>query len=274
MSFVENWKRTVEERGSVLCAGLDPAPFEMGRGQKGLPEGADRREWALRYLEAVAPFCSALKPNAQYWKGPGDVEVLEEVCEAAHDLGLVVIEDAKLADIGATNDAGFFYAARRVDAVTAAPFAGNLAEATGQAHHRGVGIIVLCLMSNPEYANEKLNRRVQASEEPQYERITRETVQAGADAVVVGAPSAGNHITTAELETVRRHIGGELAVLMPGVGAQGGDAAGVFGVFDPDQVIVNASRALMFPEGSASTPAAQAQAARRLRDRLNEERLK
>jgi orotidine-5'-phosphate decarboxylase len=246
----------------------------MGRGEKGLPEGADRREWALRYLEAVAPFCSALKPNVQYWKGPGDVEVVEEVCAAAHDLGLVVIEDAKLADIGATNDAGFFYAARRADAVTVAPFAGNLAEATEQAHHLGVGIIVLCLMSNPEYAHEKLNRRVQASEEPQYERIAREAVEAGADAVVVGAPSAGNHITTAELETVRRHIGAELAVLMPGVGAQGGDAARVFATFDPDQVIVNASRALMFPEGSASTPAAQAQAARRLRDRLNEERLK
>jgi orotidine-5'-phosphate decarboxylase len=254
-----------------------------------------RRDWALRYVEAVAPHCAAIKPNVQYWKGPGDIEVLEEVCAAARRRGLLVIEDAKLADIGSTNDAGFFFAARRADAVTFAPFAGNVSEAVGQAHAHGIGIIVLCLMSNPEYAREKGKRRLPGrgggtdavtpgggadagpswerpspdEPVPQYLELAAEARAAGADGVVVGAPSPRNHITAEELEAVGARIGADMTVLMPGVGAQGGNAAAVWGVFEADQVIVNAGRALMFPAGSASTPEEQGAAARALNDELN-----
>jgi len=271
MSFSNAWREAVARRSSVLCAGLDPPVSELGRGEKGLAPGVDRRGWAMRYLEAVAPHCAAIKPNVQYWKGPGDIEIVEEVCTAARGLGLLVIEDAKLADIGATNDAGFFYAARRADAVTFAPFAGNVAEAVEQAHTRGVGIIVLCLMSNPEYGREKSNV-LPGHDDPQYRRIAAEARAAGADAVVVGAPSPSNHISEAELAMVRSTIGGDMVALMPGVGAQGGEAGPVWRVFEEDQVIVNAGRTLMFPHGSASTPQQQAAAARELNESLNRER--
>ena len=272
MSFANSWKQTVATRTSVLCAGLDPPVAELGRGERGLPPGTDRRDWALRYLEAVAPFCAALKPNVQYWKGPGDAGILEEVCAAAHDLGLLVIEDAKLADIGSTNDAGFYYAARRADAVTFAPFAGNTAEAARQARERDIGLIVLCLMSNPEYGREKLKRRPDDGSDPQFLELAAEARAVGAAGVVVGAPSPSNHITLVELEGVRARIGDETVVLMPGVGAQGGDARAVWRVFDPDQVIVNAGRSLMFPSGAASTPEEQAAAARVLNETLNRDR--
>ncbi len=271
MTFSNAWREVVARRSSVLCAGLDPPVAELGRGEKGLAAGVDRRHWALEYLEAVAPHCAAIKPNVQYWKGPGDAEIVEEVCAAAHDLGLLVIEDAKLADIGATNDAGFFYAARRADAVTFAPFAGNVAEAVEQAHGRGVGIIVLCLMSNPEYGREK-SSVLPGDDDPQYRRIAAEARAAGADAVVVGAPSPSNHVGEAELAMVRSTIGRDMVALMPGVGAQGGEAGPVWRVFEEDQVIVNAGRALMFPDGSASTPQQQAAAARELNESLNRER--
>jgi orotidine-5'-phosphate decarboxylase len=184
---------------------------------------------------------------------------------------LLVIEDAKLADIGATNDAGFYYAARRADAVTYAPFAGNIGEATSQAHARGIGIIVLSLMSNPEYEQEK-QKRADSAGQPQYLTIAEEAAAANADAVVVGAPSETNHIEDEEIRAVRDRIGSHMVVLMPGVGAQGGSALSVWRVFDTDQVIVNAGRSLMFPNGSESTPGQQARAALELRDRLNEER--
>lgn len=282
--FSRAWLETAARRDSVLCAGLDPPTAELGRGERGLAPGVDRRAWALGYVEAVAPFCAALKPNVQYWKGPGDVEILEEACTAARDLGLLVIEDAKLADIGSTNDAGFFYAARRADAVTFAPFAGNVSEAVEQARTRGIGIIVLCLMSNPEYAGEKNKRRAAgdrprspggsesprgAEPEPQYLELAAAARAAGADGVVVGAPSPANHVTEAELVAVAERIGPGTVVLMPGVGAQGGDVAGVWRAFGEGQVIVNAGRALMFPAGSRSTPAEQAEAARSLNAELN-----
>jgi orotidine-5'-phosphate decarboxylase len=139
-------------------------------------------------------------------------------------------------------------------------------------------------MSNPEYARQKDKRRAGAGgpgspggpesprgpePEPQYLELAGEARAAGADGVVVGAPSPANHIDEAELAAVAERIGPETVVLMPGVGAQGGDAAGVWRSFDPDQVIVNAGRALMFPAGSASAPAEQAAAAEALRDELN-----
>lgn len=243
----------------------------MGRGRQGLPPHADKREWSLQYLKAVAPYCSAVKPNTQYWKGPCDSRDLEEICAVAHELGLLVVEDAKIADIGSSNDAGFFYASRRADAVTFAPFAGNVAEAVEQAHGRDVGILVLCLMSNPQYAVEKV-QFVGASEVPRYRRIAEDAVAVGADGLVIGAPSPSNHILDEEIEAIRESMGTEPLVLTPGIGAQGGETSSMWQVFQSDQVIVTASRSLMFPEGSESGPEEQAAAAGELKRRLNEER--
>ena len=159
MSFKEKWLTAVEKKNSVLCAGMDPAEFHMGRGDEGLPESQpSKRHWALGYIEAVAPYCAAIKPNIQYWKGRGymqdeqDMCTLSEMCSLSHSLGMVVIEDSKLADIGPTNDAGMYYAAKkRMDAITYSPFAGNIKEAAEQAHKHNLGLISMCLMSNPEY---------------------------------------------------------------------------------------------------------------------------
>ncbi len=160
--FQSTWLEAVEIKNSVLCAGLDPAEFSMGRGKKGLPKGVNKRKWALNYVEAVAPFVSAIKPNSQYWKASGDIESLHDIYKLAHKLGLLVIDDSKLADIGSTNGAGMFYGAQRADAITYSPFAGNIGEVAKQARDLGVGLISMCLMSNPEYKREK-NKLVDVS---------------------------------------------------------------------------------------------------------------
>src|SRR3972149_383382 len=156
MSFRQKWLAAVEKKNSVLCAGLDPADFVMGRGEKGLPEGANKLGWALRYVQAVGPYCAAVKYNTQYWKGEDDARTLAKIGKLAHELGMVVIDDSKLADIGDTNDAGMFYTKERgADAVTYSPFPGNIREAGMQASARDIGLISMCLMSNPEYEAEK-----------------------------------------------------------------------------------------------------------------------
>jgi orotidine-5'-phosphate decarboxylase len=114
----------LKKKNSVLCAGLDPAEHEMGRGNKGLSEGVDKTMWALNFVQAVASDCVAIKPNIQYWQDIDGMDGLRCINECATDLGLVVIEDKKLADIGSTNDAGIFYASERAHAVTYSPFAG------------------------------------------------------------------------------------------------------------------------------------------------------
>lgn len=270
MNFRNKWLSAVSRKNSVLCAGLDPAIFEMGRREKGLPKWADKEKWSLDYVDAVAPYAAALKPNLQYWRGEGDAEILRKVVERAHSQDMVAILDAKLADIGPTNDAGFFYTKQLgFDAVTLAPYAGNMQQAGEQARNHGVGAITTCLMSNPGYEMEK-NKLVPISREPgwyfhprdivsvggchyvkQYIYLANSVEQFGLEGMVVGAPSKDNHLEEDELETASNYVTPQALVLMPGVGAQGGEAEIIWRFFPPDNVIVNVSRALMFPEGAS-----------------------
>ncbi|MEK6881138.1 MAG: orotidine 5'-phosphate decarboxylase / HUMPS family protein, partial [Nanoarchaeota archaeon] len=110
--MMQKYLEAVGRKGSVLCAGLDPAEAGMNRGDEGLSDGVNKRDWALRYVEAVSPFAAALKPNTNYWEDAGDVEALREIVQLAHEKGMFVIEDSKRRDIGSTNGAGLFYAAR------------------------------------------------------------------------------------------------------------------------------------------------------------------
>lgn len=293
MTLQEQWLEAVQRKNSVLCAGLDPAKFEMGRGEEGLPQGATKKEWALRYLEAVAPYCAAVKPNVQYWKNRHGMNALYAIVEMAHELGLLVIDDSKLADIGSTNDAGLYYSKKKgFDAVTVAPFAGNLEEIARQGRARNIGIISMCLMSNPEYAIEKRKlslidldnvpfyddedvvwreefEQTQSAWVPQYLKLAYDAAKYGIDGIVVGAPSAKNHIREEEIARVRRYVGDSMLVLLPGVGAQGGEASAIWRYFASDKVIVNIGRDLMFPLGSGSTPQQQAGRAQHYQTMLN-----
>ncbi len=293
MGFKEKWLDSVKEKNSVLVAGIDPAPFRMGRGPKGLPEETNKLEWTLDYVKAVAPYCAAVKPNIQYWKDSSDMEGLKKIVKFAKERGLLVIEDSKLADIGSTNDAGWFYAREKeVDAVTFSPFAGNIGEAAKQAESYGLGIITMCLMSNPQFEKEK-NKLVEVDPEG-YREVdiveveidgevvphVRQYVKSASDAkrygaeMVIGAPSENNHITDEEIETARLYAGEETLVLLPGVGAQGGEADLIWNHFGPERVMVNVGRGLMLANGSKTTHEEQAETAREYRETLNRLRAK
>ncbi len=300
MSFLEKWLEAVDKKNSVVCAGVDPAEFEMGRKDEGLPEGTDKRSWVLKYVEAVSRDCSAIKLNINYFKNPDDMAIMKEApggmtimkeaMELARSLGMVSIDDSKLDDIGATNDAGFYHAAKKgADAVTVAPFAGNLEEMAKQKTARGVGAIVMCLMSNPEYKHEKLKlvtvdpsayskEDVIVSEEAssvhQYIKLAHDAKAFGIDGIVIGAPSAKNHIQNSEIAKVRDYVGSDMLVLLPGVGNQGGEAGIIWGYFGIDSVIVNVGRALMFPKGSNSSSEDHIAAAKYYKDMLNSLRAK
>lgn len=288
MGFREKWLTAVEQKNSVLCAGLDPADVEMGRGETGLPKGANKLDWALAYIKAVAPYCAAIKPNLQYWKNDEGMASLQKIANVAHALGLVVIDDSKLADIGDTNDAGMFFAAQKADAVTLAPYAGNWEESSKMAKERTLGIISMCIMSNKEYAREK-NKLVPVETEefpylknflvevpnrgifvPQFIHNAYEAKKHHMDGVVIGAPSAKNHIKDEEIKIIRSVVGEDMLVLLPGVGAQGGEAGAIWKHFGKDKVIVNVGRALMFPKGQHSTPEQQAETAKNYQMMLND----
>jgi orotidine-5'-phosphate decarboxylase len=271
-NFRDAWFESVEKKNSILCAGIDPAEYIMGRSEKGsgLPAGINKRDWVLKYAEAVEPYSAAFKPNLRYFKGEGDNELLKELGLFAQDKGIVYIQDSKEADIGETNDAGIFNAALAgAHAVTLAPFAGNMKEAAGQGRDRGIGLITMGLMSSPDYANVKnmwvdisddVNnydvRDIQAIEgHPHvkfYMKQVRDANRFGLAGIVLGAPSSTNHITEQEIERVKYYSGDLLLKLVPGLGKQGGEVTMLAKYFNTNELIANVGRALMFPNGSYS----------------------
>ena len=292
-TFREKWLEAVERKNSVVCLGLDPAEYDMQRGDEGLPEGVDKFTWSLAYIKAGAPHAAAIKLNLQFWKDRFGMNSSYELTTIAHENGLVVIDDSKLADIGSTNDAGIYHSKRKqMDAVTLACFAGNMKEAAEQCRNRGIGGIHMCLMSNSDYAREK-NKLVpigddlldyksedkigidnQRTEErdfyvKQYIQLAHDANAFGLEGVVIGAPSKKNHITEQELAKARHYVGPEMLGLVPGVGAQGGEADAIWKYFAKDHLIVNVGRAMMFPNGSNSTPEQQAAAAKQYQEMLN-----
>ncbi len=292
MTFRDKWLTAVDAKNSILCAGLDPAESEMGRGNEGLPERTNKLEWALKYVSAIAPFSAAVKPNINYWKENDGMHSLREIVDLAHSLGLVVIDDSKLADIGDTNDAGLYHSkSKGFDAVTIAPFAGNLKQAAAQAKARDIGAISMCLMSNPEYEREKsklvpiddtlfstflhlTSNAVRVIDEQayvlQYVYLAYEATIYGVEGIVIGAPSDKNHIKDYEIKRVSDVASSNTLVLLPGLGKQGGEAQTIMRYFDKDSVIANVGRDLMFPSGSYSTPQEQAQRAQQYQKMLNE----
>ena len=287
-SFREKWLAAVEQKNSVLCAGLDPAEYDLGREEEGLPDLVDKREWSFRYLEAVAPYAAALKINVNYWKDRDDMRTAEELADfAAAECGMVPIDDSKPADISSTNEAAIFYAKKKgFDAITIATFAGNLEAAAEQARRWDIGLISMCLMSNPEYEDEKNSwKKVNADDHyensdvsvidgvphvRQYLKLAHDAAKYGLDGIVIGAPSKKNHITESELQKVRQYSRDDTLVLLLGIGAQGGEASAIWKYSDKDNVIVNVGRASMFPKGSNSAPYQQAEAARHYQKMLNE----
>lgn len=248
MDFRERWLAASTAKQSLLCVGIDAAEAEQ-RGEQSLKGQQGKVDWTLRTIEAVAPYAAAIKLNRNYYKDI-DRAAMQKINACIHALGMLSIDDSKLADIGETNDAGIYHARQEgYDAITYAPFPGNTLQAGEQAQRHGLGLIVLVLMSNPEYG---LMKNAQIEGQALYLYLAEQAAKAQAAGVVIGAPSPRNHINPAEIEAVASRLPGALA-LVPGVGAQGGELAPILRVFGA-RSLINVGRAIIY----AADPAKEA----------------
>jgi orotidine 5'-phosphate decarboxylase subfamily 2 len=218
ITFHERFKQSVEVAGSLLCVGLDPYPDRTPHDQV--------LDKCRRVIEATAPFAAAYKPNSAFFEAAGTdgLEILAQVI--AHvPPGKLVVLDAKRGDIDSTARA-YAHAAFHVlkaDAATVNAYLGSdsmepwLADPTR-------GAFVVCHTSNPG-ARDLQERSLEG--EPLYIAVARAAVgwnEAGPAGkrrnvgLVVGATYPQ------EMAAVRRAAPG-LPFLIPGLGAQGGDAA-------------------------------------------------
>ena len=214
--------------GSVLCVGIDPTPDAL---PDGFPAGlAGVERFARLIVEAAAPVAAAMKPNVAFFEafGSAGLAALERV-RAAIPAGIPVIADAKRGDVETTvmRQAVALFDGFGVDAVTANPYLG-LGALAPFLDRVGRFTYVLCRTSNR--AAGELQDLVVAADpdrgapsEPLHRRVARLVAAAGLGdraGLVVGATAP------AELAGIRELVPG-LAFLVPGVGAQGGEAADV-----------------------------------------------
>ncbi len=246
--------RAMDEHGP-LCVGIDP--HEVLLAQWGLDDDAEGlRRFSLTVLEAVAGRVAAVKPQAAFFERHGSrgLAVLEEIVAAGRETGTLVVVDAKRGDIGSTMGAyadAFLRDGSPLagDALTVSPFLGfgSLEPAVDQALATGRGLFVLCLTSNKEgheiqHARTDDGVSVAAAIAARAAAINAGVEPMGSVGLVVGATIGDAAMTTGvDLAGVNGPL------LAPGVGAQGGGARELAGVFGDArrQVLASSSRGVL-----------------------------
>lgn len=261
MTFFESLQDAALHNNSLVCVGLDPRPDRIPAAFRDSsdPVFAFNRHIIDRTRDLVC----AYKPNYAFYEALGldGLQALRRTIDYIGD-DVPVILDAKRGDIGSTAEA-YAYAAFETwgaGAVTVNPYLGrDSIEPFSSYTERGV--FILCHTSNPGAAD---MQTLDCAGQPLYQRVARlaaELNAAGNIGLVVGA-------TYPERLRAVREIMSDAWILLPGVGAQGGDLSACLAAgLRPDGLglIVNSSRDVIF----AADPRAAAIA---LRDRINADR--
>ena len=258
--------RTAErQNGSMVCVGLDPEPARFPGALRG--DASRIFDFCAAIVEATADLVIAFKPQIAYFAAHRAEDQLERLMAHMRQVApaVPVILDAKRGDIGSTAAQYAVEAFERygADAVTLSPFMGFDSVEPYLKYH-GKGAFLLCRTSNPGGDDLQSQRLSSVPGEPLlYEHVARLAQGPwnlnGQLGLVVGATYP------AEIERVRA-IAPTLPLLIPGVGAQGGDAVATVkagwrgdGQGTEAPIIVNSSRAILY----ASAGEDFAQAARR-----------
>ncbi len=265
MTFVEKLRAAERQNGSLLCVGLDPDPAKFPAHLRG--DASRIYDFCAAIVDATADLVIAFKPQIAYFAAHRAEAQLEQLMAHMRRTApqVPVILDAKRGDIGSTAEQYAIEAFERygADAVTLSPFMGFDSVQPYLKYH-GKGAFLLCRTSNPGGDDFQAQRLSSVPGEPLlYEHIARLAQGPwnlnGQLGLVVGATYP------TEIERVRA-VAPTLPLLIPGVGAQGGDAlATVKAGWRAAQgqtvapIVVNSSRAVLY----ASADADFAQAARR-----------
>jgi orotidine-5'-phosphate decarboxylase len=278
MTFQQKLDAIVEKNNSLVCVGLDSDTGKLPERLKTGPKPQATFNKAIIY--ATQDLVCAYKPNIAFYEARGieGIEDLKNTCDflKAHYSEIPIILDAKRADIGNTNEgyASFMFDYLGADAVTLHPYLGREA-LKPFLDRKDKGCIILCRTSNPgagELQDLKVDSGNQHIELYQHlaQKVAKDWNYNGNCALVVGATYPD------ELAIVRRLVG-DMPLLIPGVGAQGGDVektvkAGVDS--KGKNAMINASRSIIFASSGADfAPKARLEASK-LRDEINLYRIK
>ena len=277
MTFIEKLSAAWKANNSLLCVGLDPDIKRFPEHLRSQPDGVF--QFCKAIIDATAPFACAFKPQIAYFAALRAEDQLEAICSYLREKhpAIPLVLDAKRGDIGATAEqyAREAYERYNADAVTLNPYMGfDTIQPFLEWKDRGA--IILCRTSNP--GGSDLQFLMVGGHEkplPLYQHIAalaaEEWNDSGQVALVVGATFPR------ELAEVRAIVG-DMPLLVPGIGAQGGDiqATVLAGrTANGTGMMINSSRAILYakPQGDEDFALAARRVAAETCDAINSYRI-
>ena len=267
MTFTQALAAAWQKNNSLLCVGLDPDPAKLPSHLQGKPDAIF--EFCKAIVDTTADLVCCFKPQIAYFAAQRAEDQLEALIAHIHARhpGVPVILDAKRGDIGSTAEqyAVEIFERYRADAITVNPYMGKDSVAPYLAYPEK-GVILLCRTSNPggsdlqflDIGGKKLYEHVA-------ELVATKWNTTGQCALVVGATFPG------EIARVREIVG-DLPLLVPGIGAQGGDVEATLKAGRTAAgtgLIINNSRAILYAGKGEDFAQASRQAAQASRDLIN-----
>lgn len=267
--MIQKLEKIIDKHNSFVCVGLDSDIEKIPSHLK--YEQYPQFAFNKAIIDSTYEYACAFKPNTAFYEARGEEGIrelkmtMDYINEKYSDI--VTILDAKRADIGNTN-AGyvhFAYEYLKADSITLHPYLGREA-LMPFLEKKEKGAIILCKTSNPG-SGEFQNLVVDG--EPLYQRVAR-TVSHDWNMndnclLVVGA-------TYPEEIAAVREVVGDMTLLIPGVGAQGGDVEKTVQVARNSKgkgMIINSSRGIIFASGEKDFATAAANEAKKLRAIIN-----
>jgi len=261
MKFTDKLLAASRRNNSLLCVGLDPDPELVPK--------VSFLEFNKAIVEATADLVCAYKPNLAFYEALGidGLKLLQDTI--GHIPGHIpIIGDGKRGDIGNTAKAyaKALFVSFGFDAATVSPYLG-FDSVEPFIEYRDKGVFILCRTSNPGAVD--FQSLVDAQGVPLYETVARKAREwdvHGNIGLVVGA----TYIE--ELKQIRS-LCPEMPLLIPGIGAQGGDltSAVKYGVDDRgEKAIIAVSRQILYASREKDFAEAARRSAQELRDRIND----
>ena len=248
MSFIESLRAAWKKNNSLLCLGLDPDPNRFPEYLQGRPDGLYL--FCEQNVRDLADIICCVKPQIAYFaanKAEDDLEKLIAYIHKDHP-DIPVILDAKRGDIGSTAEQYAVEAFERykADAVTLSPYLGRDSIEPFLAYP-DKGLFLLCRTSNPGGSDlQSLDVGGRKLYEHVADIIAKDWNTTGQCGLVVGATFPE------ELANVRKIVG-DMPLLVPGIGAQGGDVEATVKAgrsADGTGMVVNSSRAILYADNT------------------------
>ncbi|RUL71456.1 orotidine-5'-phosphate decarboxylase [Dyella choica] len=267
MHFMPSLQAAWTRNNSLVCVGLDPEPAKFPAHLKGRPD--EVFEFCRAIVDATADLVCSYKPQIAHFAALRAEDALEHLIAHIHAKhpGVPVILDAKRGDIGSTAQHYVTEAFERysADAVTLNPYLGR-DSAQPFLDRADKGVILLCHTSNPGAAD---LQDLDVGGKPLYQHVARLIAQEwntlGNCALVTGATYPE------QLAEVRALIG-DIPLLVPGIGAQGGDVQAVVRhgrTAEGTGLMINSSRAILYAGSGEDFAEAARKATLDLRDSIN-----